>query len=253
MPCAETIDAAFQGRIGALRLDATFSLPARGVTALFGPSGAGKTSLLRCLAGLERVPGRLRVDGEVWQDARTFRPAWRRSVGFVFQDPALLGHLDVRGNLRFGLDRNRGPARIGFDDTVALLGLSALLDRPVARLSGGEGRRVAIGRALLSQPRLLLLDEPLAGLDGEAKAEILAYLKQLEAASGLPMILVSHDPAEVAALARRVLPMQGGRVGPVVAPPAVVPDAARAALAQADPERVAGLALAALLAGLDPV
>jgi molybdate transport system ATP-binding protein len=255
---ADVIEARFHGRLGALALDAAFEVPARGVTALFGPSGAGKTTLLRCIAGLQRLPGRLVVKGEVWQDGRRFLPPWRRRVGFVFQDGALLAHLSVRGNLMYAVERAGAEARVGFDETVALLGLERLLDRPVGKLSGGEGRRVAIARALLSQPELMLLDEPLAGLDLEAKAEALAYLERLHAELSVPMLFVSHDPAEIARLADGVLVMQAGRI--VATPtPAAAPipdgdrlDAARARLAGETPERVARLALAALLAGLEP-
>src|SRR5690606_18371012 len=146
-------------------LDVDLEVPASGVTVLFGPSGAGKTTLLRCLAGLTRLPGRLEVAGEVWQDARTFLPPHRRRVGYVFQDAALFEHLSVRGNLLYGRRRGGRGADAAFDRLVGLLGLEALLERAPARLSGGERQRVAIGRALLSEPRLLLMDEPLASLD----------------------------------------------------------------------------------------
>jgi molybdate transport system ATP-binding protein len=251
-----TLAGEFDGKIGNLRLDCAFEVPARGVTALYGPSGAGKTSLIRCLAGLERVAGRLTVKGQVWQDGHRFLPPWKRRVGLVFQDQALFAHLSVRGNLLYGSKRG-GQGRVGFDETVALMGLAPLLDRSIARLSGGEGRRVAIGRALLSQPELLLLDEPLAGLDLDAKAEALAYLQRLQAELAVPMIFVSHDPAEIARLADRVLVMESGRIvrasdavsGPAAA---IGAEAARDLLAGETPDRLAQLALAALLAGLAP-
>jgi molybdate transport system ATP-binding protein len=250
------IEGRFQGAVGPFRLDAAFEVPARGATALFGPSGAGKTSLLRCIAGLERVRGRLVVQGEVWQDGRRFLPAWRRPVGFVFQDQALLAHLTVRGNLLYGFKRAL-PNGVGFDETIALLGLEPLLERPVGKLSGGEGRRVAIGRALLSQPKLLLLDEPLSGLHLAAKAEALAYLERLHQQLSIPMLLVSHDPAEIARLADRVLVMEAGRIVRASAEPSAgaVLDASigRDLLAGRDADRLSRLALAALLAGLPPV
>lgn len=255
MSGSDVIEARLRGRVGALELDAAFEVPARGVTALFGPSGAGKTSLLRCIAGLQRLPGRVSVNGEVWQDGRRFLPPWRRRVGFVFQDGALLPHLSVRGNLMYAAKRAGAQARVAFDETTDLLGLERLLDRRVGELSGGEGRRVAIARALLSEPELLLLDEPLSGLDLDAKAEALAHLERLHAELSVPMLFVSHEPAEIARLADRVLLMQAGRIVEAEATGAagLDIDAARARLASETPERVARLALAALLAGLEPI
>jgi len=251
----DTIEARFQGRVGALELDAAFEVPARGVTALFGPSGAGKTTLLRCIAGLQRLPGRLVVNGQVWHEGRRFLAPWRRRVGFVFQDGALLAHLSVRGNLMYAVERAGAEARVAFGETTALLGLERLLERPVGKLSGGEARRVAIARALLSQPEFLLLDEPLSGLDLDAKAEALAYLERLHEELSVPVLFVSHDPGEIARLADRVLVMQAGRIVETAAAAgadALNLEAARARLASETPDRVARLALAALMAGLDP-
>jgi molybdate transport system ATP-binding protein len=256
MSGADVIEGRFQGAVGALKLDAAFSVPAQGVSALYGPSGAGKTSLLRCIAGLERAAGRLTVRGEVWQDGPRFLPPWKRAIGFVFQDQALLAHLNVRKNLLYGLERASGPARIGFDETVALLGLERLLDRSVARLSGGEGRRVAIGRALLTQPELLLLDEPLSGLDLDAKADVMAGLERLHAELSIPILLVSHDPAEIARLADRVLVMEAGKITRTSAAGRAVDvnvERARDLLAGVPSDRISRLALAALLAGLEPI
>jgi molybdate transport system ATP-binding protein len=209
---ATTIEGRFAGRLGAFDLDATFSIPASGVTAISGPSGGGKTTLLRCIAGLTRVPGRLVVRGQVWQDAHRFLPAHRRAVGYVFQEPSLLEHLTVRANLLFGFTRNRGQAKVAFDDVIALLGVGPLLARSTTKLSGGERQRVAIGRALLSQPELLLMDEPLSSLDPESKAEILPYLDRLHQALSIPVIYVSHDPAEITRLADRVYEMRSGQI-----------------------------------------
>ncbi len=209
------IAAQFRGTLGQFSLDVAFAAPGRGITALFGRSGSGKTTVLRCVAGLARLPGRLAVDGEVWQDERTFLPTHRRAIGYVFQEASLLAHLSVRDNLLYGHRRalRAGvPESIRFDDAVALLGLALLLDRAPARLSGGERQRVAIGRALLSQPRLLLLDEPLSGLDRAAKAEILPYLEALHATLAIPALYVSHDIAEVERLADHVVLLDAGRV-----------------------------------------
>lgn len=214
------IEAQFSGPVGAFRLDAEFTVPGQGVTALFGASGCGKTTVLRCMAGLQRLAGgRLRVNGETWQEGRHFLPTHRRALGYVFQEASLFPHLSVRDNLGFGLRRSqRQPQRIGFDEVVDLLGIAPLFDRPTARLSGGERQRVAIGRALLSQPRLLLMDEPLSALDRISKDEILPYLEQLHAALSIPVIYVSHDPAEVERLADTLVLMEAGRVrasGPI--------------------------------------
>jgi molybdate transport system ATP-binding protein len=209
---------------GAFALDVALALPARGVSALFGPSGCGKTTLLRCLAGLERAPGgRVVVDGHAWQDdaARVFLPAHRRPIGMVFQDAALFEHLDVRGNVAFGWKR-LAPAdrRVSLDEAVAWTGIEPLMDRRCDALSGGERQRVAMARALAASPRLLLMDEPLAALDAARKAEILPALERLNAASGIPIVYVSHAIAEVARLADHVVQMDAGRVvasGPVAA------------------------------------
>jgi len=192
-------------------LDVDLNLPGRGVTALFGPSGSGKTTLLRCLAGLEKAAhGHLSVAGEVWQDGAAWLPPHRRSLGVVFQDAALFPHLDVLGNLRYGLSRAGGsPERL--HQAVALLGIDHLLQRGVESLSGGERQRVAIARALAVTPRLLLLDEPLAALDLARKQEILPYLERLRNELDIPVIYVSHAPDEVARLADHLVVLEAGR------------------------------------------
>jgi molybdate transport system ATP-binding protein len=236
------------GQLGAFRLDAAFAVAPTGITALVGPSGSGKTTLLRCIAGLTRLPGALSLDGEVWQDERHFRPPHRRPVGFVFQDAGLLAHLSVKGNLLYGRKRAGAAEAIPWSDVVDLLGLGPLLARSTAHLSGGERQRVALGRALLSQPKILLMDEPLSSLDVESKAEILPYLDRLHRALAIPALYVSHDPAEVARLADHVLLMREGKV---VEPEAgtLPPEQrlARMSIAEKD-----ALALAALRAGLKP-
>jgi len=213
---ASLIEAAFTGRLGEFSLDVAFKVPASGVTVLFGPSGCGKTTVLRCLAGLERLPGRLAVAGEVWQDDQQFVAPHRRPVGYVFQEASLLAHLSVRRNLLFGFRRTDGPKPIALDQVVALLGLAPLLERGVSRLSGGERQRVAIGRALLAQPRLLLMDEPLASLDRDRKAEVLPYLDRLHGELSIPIVYVTHDPAEAARLGDRMITLRDGRAGEAV-------------------------------------
>lgn len=212
------IEAFFAGRMGDFDLDVAFTAPGRGVTALFGPSGCGKTTVLRCLAGLTRLEGRLAVEGEAWQDEARFLPPHRRPVGYVFQEASLFPHLSVRGNLLYGHRRAGGAQGLSFDETVSLLGLEGLLDRAPERLSGGERQRVAIGRALLSEPRLLLMDEPLAALDAASKNDILPYLETLHETLSIPVVYVSHDLAEVERLADTMILMEAGRVraaGPV--------------------------------------
>jgi molybdate transport system ATP-binding protein len=209
------ISARFRGALGAFALDVAFAAPLRGVTALFGPSGSGKTTVLRWVAGLQRLPhGDLTVGDEVWQAADAFRPPWERAVGYVFQEASLFAHLSVRRNLLYGHRRAlRGGAKEAtrFDEVVALLGIGPLLERAPLRLSGGERQRVAIGRALLSQPRLLLMDEPLAGLDRFSKDEILPYLEALHEALSIPILYVSHDLAEVERLADHLVLLEAGR------------------------------------------
>ncbi|KAA5605796.1 molybdenum ABC transporter ATP-binding protein [Roseospira marina] len=221
-PRPDRITAGFTGRLGTFDLNARFEVPATGVTALFGPSGCGKTTVLRCMAGLTRLnDGVLRIGADVWQDGARFVPPHRRPIGYVFQEASLFPHLSVPNNLRYGQRRTRNGARpVAFDDVVDLLGLARLLDRPTAVLSGGERQRVAIGRALLSQPRLLLMDEPLSALDRFSKDEILPYLETLHDRLDIPVLYVSHDIAEVERLADTLVLMDHGRaeaVGPLSA------------------------------------
>ena len=206
-----SIAARFAGRVGAFALDVAFEVPDAGVTGLFGPSGSGKTSVLRCLAGLLRLDGALSVGGEIWQDARRFVPVERRRIGYVFQGANLLPHLSVRGNLAYAQRRAR-PGPSGFDTVVARTGIASLLDRAPDRLSGGEAQRVVIARALLGQPRLLLMDEPLSALDAEARSSLLDTLAEILPAIGLPVFYVSHDAGEVARLAERRIVLDAGRV-----------------------------------------
>ncbi len=207
--------ARFRTRLGAFALDVAFEAPARGVIAVFGPSGSGKTTLLQCVAGLERAAeGFLCLAGETWQDeeAGVFRPTHRRPIGYVFQEARLFEHLSVRRNLEYGYRRiPAAQRRVVFDQAVALLGLGALLPRSPAHLSGGERQRVAIGRALLTSPQLLLMDEPLAALDERSKAEILPYLERLHRELAVPLLYVSHAADEIARLADHLLLIDRGR------------------------------------------
>lgn len=210
---AAGLQARFRGPIGAFMLDADFTAPARGVTALFGPSGCGKTSVLRCLAGLTRIAeGNCAIGGEVWQDGAQFVAPHRRAIGYVFQEASLFPHMSVARNLLYGAPKEPASRAIGYDEVIDLFGLSRLLDRSPRNLSGGERQRVALGRALLSQPRLLLMDEPLSALDASAKDEILPYLERLHAQLALPVVYVTHDMREVERLADHLVLMEKGRV-----------------------------------------
>jgi molybdate transport system ATP-binding protein len=211
---AMTIEARLRIDRGAFSLEAEFSIPDRGVTAIFGPSGSGKTTLLRAIAGLERGPeGFLRVGQEVWQDADTFVLPHQRPLGYVFQEASLFSHLSVKGNLEYGYKRVApSERRVRMEHAVALLGVGPLMSRDTEDLSGGERQRVAIARALLTSPALLLLDEPLTGLDLESKAEIVPYLERLHEELEIPVLYVSHSPDEVARLADHLVLLQEGRV-----------------------------------------
>lgn len=187
-------------------------LPAQGVTALFGHSGAGKTTLLRCIAGLDRAAeGRLVVDDTVWQDKNCWRPTHQRPIGYVFQEPSLFPHLTVAGNLRYGLRRAVNASQASLDQAIALFGIGHLLDRMPDHLSGGERSRVGMARALAVNPRILLMDEPLAALDMQRKQEILPYLERLHRELNIPILYVSHAPDEVARLADHLVVMKDGR------------------------------------------
>jgi molybdate transport system ATP-binding protein len=202
-------------QLGEFSLSASFESEGR-VTGLFGASGAGKTSLINVIAGLLKPDrGTIVVDGETLDDAaaHVHVPPFRRRVGYVFQDARLFPHLDVRQNLDYGRRMNAladdAAARARVTD---LLDIGHLMDRRPGKLSGGERQRVALGRALLSKPRLLLLDEPLGSLDEGRKVEILPYLVRLRDEAGIPMVYVSHDAAELRQLATQIVVLQQGRV-----------------------------------------
>lgn len=207
-------------RFPAIGIAVGFSVPSPGVTVLFGPSGSGKSTVIAAAAGLLRADAcRIVLDGEVLADtdAGVWLPPERRRAGLVFQEPRLFPHMSIRNNLVFGW-RRTGERQIGFDDVVELLGIRPLLARRPHTLSGGERQRVAIGRALLAQPRLLLMDEPLAGLDAARKSEILPYLARLKTVLRLPVLYVTHALDELLQLADQVVLMAAGSVvaaGPV--------------------------------------
>ncbi len=213
-----------RARRGTFRLELKLSVDER-ICAIFGPSGSGKTSLLDFIAGLRRPDaGRIVLDGEPLFDSAAgidLRPEQRR-LGYLFQDGALFPHLSVRGNLRYGL-RRRGGDGPAENEVVEVLGLGELLDRRPDALSGGEKQRVALGRALLSAPRLLMLDEPLASLDDELKRRILPFLSRTVQTFGVPMLYVSHSSTELRNLADRVILLEKGRISGEGAPSALFP------------------------------
>ena len=209
-----SLEVAFSQTFPGITLDIAFSVPGTGVTALFGPSGAGKSTVIAAAAGLLRPPRcRVALDGAVLANTATgqFLPPERRRVGLVFQEARLFPHMSVATNLRYG-ERRAPPGPVRFDEVVELLGLAPLLGRRPRTLSGGERQRVAIGRALLAQPLLLLMDEPLASLDAARKAEILPFLLRLNAALALPTLYVTHALDEVVQLASSLVLLDHGRV-----------------------------------------
>ncbi|MEO8418398.1 MAG: molybdenum ABC transporter ATP-binding protein [Methylophilaceae bacterium] len=215
-PAGFAIRARFKLDYPEFLLDVDLNLPGRGVTALFGASGSGKTTCLRAIAGLEHAPGGyLEVNGEVWQDdsRNLFIPTYRRPLGYVIQEAGLFSHLTVRRNLEYGMKRVPEPERrVSLAQSIKLLGIDHLLERMPQTLSTGESQRVGIARALATSPRILLMDEPLAALDVKRKSEILPYLERLHDELDIPLIYVSHAPDEVARLADNMVLLEHGRV-----------------------------------------
>ena len=194
-------------------LSLDLNLPPTGITVLYGASGSGKTSLLRCVAGLDRPkPGYIQIEDETWQDdARNiFIPTWQRGVGYIFQEASLFPHLTVIENLKYGLKRSPNQAQ-NLNPIIELLGIETLLNRLPSALSGGERQRVAIARALATQPRVLLLDEPLSALDHARRADILPWFERLRQELKLPMLYVTHSAEELIRLADHVVVLEHGQ------------------------------------------
>jgi molybdate transport system ATP-binding protein len=215
MTAAGEIHVEFRSALGKFTLKAVFTVPATGITMLFGPSGCGKTTVLRCIAGLIQVKdGRCDIAGEIWQDRNgAFVPTHKRALGYVFQEASLFPHLSVRKNLLFGApEKKHDGSTIDFDEVVDLLGIRALLERSPRNLSGGERQRVGIGRALLAQPKVLMMDEPLSALDRRTKEEILPFIEKLRDHFALPIFYVTHDIAEVERLADQMVLLDKGHV-----------------------------------------
>lgn len=201
-----------QGQLGNFSLNCEFEAPLTGVTALYGPSGCGKTSVLRAIAGLNKFDGEIKIGNDLWQDKNHFIPVHKRAIGYVFQEASLFPHLSVRKNLTFAMSKNAKQQSPSFDEVVEFLNIAHLVDRAPHNLSGGERQRVAIGRALLSQPHILLMDEPLSALDKHSRDEILPFLIRLRDRLSLPIIYITHDIYEVERLADYLVLMDKGRI-----------------------------------------
>jgi molybdate transport system ATP-binding protein len=219
VPSGQGIQARFQlgydqSATSAFALDIDINIPGQGITAIFGESGSGKTSLLRCIAGLEKTAsGCLNVNGELWQNAAVFVPTHKRSLGYVFQEASLFEHLTAMGNLRYAIKRNNQGANSELlGQVIGVMGIEGILEQFPQQLSGGERQRVAIARALLSEPKLLLMDEPLASLDTARKLEILPYLERLRSSFHIPILYVSHAVDEIVRLADHAVIMRQGKV-----------------------------------------
>ena len=214
----ELLKATFKVDYPGFNLDIDLQLPASGITVVFGPSGSGKTTLLRCLAGLEKS-GKMEIAGQVLQDENTFIPVNLRAIGMVFQESRLFPHLKVRDNLLYGYKRTPlNSRRLHLEDIGRVLSLEKLLERSIDKLSGGEKQRVALGRALLTSPKLLLMDEPLAALDAQRKTEIIPFIRKVEKELSIPIIYVTHSMSEVLQLVDTMVILKDGKVvkyGPV--------------------------------------
>ena len=213
------IECKIKVQLESFMLDANFSIPDRGITVVFGPSGSGKTTLLRVIAGLEKSDkGFLKIGDSVWQKGEDFLATHKRQIGYVFQDAALFDHLDVKGNLNFVIKRAIGLKEDFIESIHNLLEIKTLLNRKTTQLSGGEKQRVAIARALLTNPKILLLDEPLSALDLKRKNEILPYLDSIHNDLEIPILYVTHSQDEMSRLADHLLLIEDGNIvgsGPV--------------------------------------
>jgi molybdate transport system ATP-binding protein len=212
----QSILAQFQLNYGAFQLEVDLQLPCSGISVLFGHSGSGKTTLLRCIAGLQQAEqGFLQINGKTWQDSANgiFLPTHKRNLGYVFQEANLFAHLTVMGNLCYGLKRIRQNSETEhFKQVIELLGIENLMQRMPERLSGGERQRVGIARALVLNPEILLMDEPLAALDGKRKQEILPFLTRLHNELNIPVLYVTHSQQEVTQLADYLVLLADGKV-----------------------------------------
>lgn len=212
MNVQNNIEVSVHGTLGTFDLDAAFHAPITGITALFGPSGCGKTSVLRCIAGLNHLNGKIRIGDIVWQDEKQFMPVYKRKIGYVFQEASLFPHLSVQKNLSYAFDKSAKGAAQYFDEVITMLNIEHLIDRSPKNLSGGERQRVAIGRALLSSPQVLLMDEPLSALDMATRTEIMPFIERLRDQLKLPIFYITHDINEVERLADTLVLMEQGKL-----------------------------------------
>ena len=197
------------------KLECSFDFPNSGITVLFGASGSGKTTVLRCIAGLERARGFVKVDGVYWQNdaQKLFAPTWERPLGYVFQEASLFPHMTAKQNIEFAVKRSKSAdARSRMEEAIDLLGIRGLLGRKPAQLSGGERQRVAIARAVATEPKIMLFDEPLAALDFKRKSEIMPWLEKLKGNLKIPMLYVTHSAEEVLHLADNLIVMEDGKI-----------------------------------------
>jgi molybdate transport system ATP-binding protein len=210
----DLLEAKFKVDYPEFNLDVELNLPARGVTVVFGPSGSGKTTLLRCLSGLEKASsGYMKIAGQVWQDEGTFIPIQERKIGLVFQESRLFPHLSIQDNLLYGYQRTQPAERnLQLDEVAQVLNLETLLKRRPEKLSGGERQRAAIGRALLTSPKLMLMDEPLASLDMQLKADIIPFIKRIESEFKTPIVYVTHSMNELIQLVDTMVILKSGKV-----------------------------------------
>ena len=213
-----TLEVRLKAQRNEFKIDVACSIPLQGVTALYGPSGSGKTTMLRTIAGLDRFAQATVLFGkQVWQSEHQFTPTHKRNIAYVFQEDNLLPHLSVRQNLDYALQYRRGDSDMaGYQKEMAaiteIVGISALLDNNSATLSGGERQRVAIARALLSDPQVMLLDEPMASLDPSRKKDIMPILGEVAHTRGIPIVYVTHSAGEVARLANNLVMLQEGKI-----------------------------------------
>jgi molybdate transport system ATP-binding protein len=213
MSATDTVDLTYRLQRAEFALDVSLAIPMQGITGIFGASGSGKTTLLRCIAGLEEVSdGELAVAGEHWQKTSVSRAVHEREIGYVFQEPRLFRHLDVRANIEYGMRRSAADDGADFSEVIDMLGLAKLLQRRPDELSGGEAQRVAIARALMRAPKFVLMDEPMAALDADRKNEILPFLERLHEKSSVPIVYVSHNIEEICRLCDHLVVLDNGRV-----------------------------------------
>lgn len=194
-------------------LELSFEIPTQGISVIYGKSGSGKTTLLRCIAGIEKAStAKIIFENHIWQDQKLFIPTHHRNLGYVFQESNLFSHLNVNANLDYAIKRSQAKYKFLKEEIIEIFNLQHLINRDISKLSGGERQRVAMARAILSNPNILLMDEPLASLDEENKIEIMSFLKNVQRKYNIPIIYVTHSNLEISQIADRVIFMQNGKI-----------------------------------------